>query len=93
MSTLAQVPYQQGQDLSAEESKLYDEKPAGATGGHETVEEAAARGHVATDKYGNALLTFDPEAERKLRNKIDLYVVPTVALLYLFCMSCFCRLF
>lgn len=28
---------------------------------------------------------FDPVAERKLRTKIDLYIVPTVALLYLFC--------
>ena len=28
---------------------------------------------------------LDPEAERKLRLKIDLYIIPTVALLYLFC--------
>lgn len=28
---------------------------------------------------------FDPAAEAKLRMKIDLYIVPTVALLYLFC--------
>jgi hypothetical protein len=28
---------------------------------------------------------FDPEAEARLRLKIDLYIVPTVALLYLFC--------
>ena len=28
---------------------------------------------------------FDPAAERKLRLKIDLMIVPTVALLYLFC--------
>jgi len=34
---------------------------------------------------GNALLTFDPKAEAKLRLKIDLYIIPTVALLYLFC--------
>ncbi|ETI25364.1 hypothetical protein G647_02136 [Cladophialophora carrionii CBS 160.54] len=51
----------------------------------ENFHEAAERGHVATDKYGHSLVTFDPEAERKLRWKIDLYVVPTVALLYLFC--------
>ena len=30
-------------------------------------------------------MTFDPEAERRLRMKIDLCIVPTVALLYLFC--------
>ena len=35
--------------------------------------------------YGNALLTFHPKAEAKLRWKIDLYIIPTVALLYLFC--------
>lgn len=34
---------------------------------------------------GQSLVTFDPVAERKLRMKIDLMIVPTVALLYLFC--------
>ncbi|KAM3415155.1 hypothetical protein BST61_g10279 [Cercospora zeina] len=28
---------------------------------------------------------FDPGAEKRLRRKIDMYIVPTVALLYLFC--------
>ncbi|KAK5106021.1 hypothetical protein LTS08_000137 [Lithohypha guttulata] len=51
----------------------------------ETAHEAAARGHLAADQYGNSLVHFDPVAERKLRLKIDLYIVPTVALLYLFC--------
>ncbi|OQN95807.1 hypothetical protein B0A48_18092 [Cryoendolithus antarcticus] len=50
-----------------------------------TAHEAAERGHAATDRYGNALVHFDPVAERKLRLKIDLMIVPTVALLYLFC--------
>ncbi|KAF9693402.1 hypothetical protein EKO04_008938 [Ascochyta lentis] len=45
----------------------------------------AEHGHAATDIYGNALLTFDPKAEARLRWKIDLYIIPTVALLYLFC--------
>lgn len=35
--------------------------------------------------YGNSLVKFDPKAEAKLRRKIDLYIVPTVFLLYLFC--------
>lgn len=35
--------------------------------------------------YGNALVQFDPAAERRLRWKLDLYTVPTVAVLYLFC--------
>lgn len=28
---------------------------------------------------------FDPEKEKKLRRKIDRFIVPPVALLYLFC--------
>ncbi|KAJ6781399.1 hypothetical protein PWT90_02236 [Aphanocladium album] len=41
-------------------------------------------GDVATDDNGEPI-HFDPKLERRLRWKIDLYVVPTVALLYLFC--------
>lgn len=36
-------------------------------------------------RYGNALVNFDRKAEAKLRLKIDLMIVPTVSLLYLFC--------
>ena len=36
-------------------------------------------------RFGNSLITFDPAAERRLRWKIDLFIVPTVAVLYLFC--------
>lgn len=36
-------------------------------------------------RYGHALVHVDPAAEARLRLKIDLYIVPTVALLYLFC--------
>ncbi|KAL1635967.1 hypothetical protein SLS58_010019 [Diplodia intermedia] len=65
-----------------------DDKPA--VQHHETLKDegfhdAAERGHLATDRYGNALVTFDPKAEARLRWKLDLYIVPTVALLYLFC--------
>ncbi|KAK5081207.1 hypothetical protein LTR05_008001 [Lithohypha guttulata] len=52
---------------------------------HETTHDAAEKGHVVTDKYGNALIEIDRAVETKLRHKIDLYVVPTVVLLYLFC--------
>ncbi|EAW09058.1 putative MFS transporter [Aspergillus clavatus NRRL 1] len=52
---------------------------------HETAHDAASRGQLATDQYGHALVEFDRAAERRLRLKIDLYIVPTVALLYLFC--------
>ncbi|KAL3451750.1 major facilitator superfamily domain-containing protein [Aspergillus insuetus] len=34
---------------------------------------------------GDILAQLDPKAEQRLRWKIDLYIVPTVALLYLFC--------
>jgi hypothetical protein len=36
-------------------------------------------------RYGRPLVQFDLAAEARLRWKIDLYIVPTVALLYLFC--------
>ncbi|KAG2001593.1 hypothetical protein GB937_010035 [Aspergillus fischeri] len=52
---------------------------------HETAHEAASRGQAATDQYGRALVEFDRAAESRLRLKIDLYIIPTVSLLYLFC--------
>ncbi|KAL1311883.1 hypothetical protein AAFC00_001955 [Neodothiora populina] len=51
----------------------------------ETTHGAAERGIAATDQYGVSLVHFDPKAEARLRWKIDLCIVPTVALLYLFC--------
>ncbi|CAG8255461.1 unnamed protein product [Penicillium salamii] len=51
----------------------------------EVAHEAAERGHLATDEYGQPLVEFDKAAESKLRLKIDLYIVPTVAVMYLFC--------
>jgi hypothetical protein len=42
-------------------------------------------GNVATDQYGRPLVDLDRAAEARLRLKIDLYIVPTVALMYLFC--------
>lgn len=36
-------------------------------------------------RYGQSLVQLDPAAEAKLRRKIDVMIVPTVALLYLFC--------
>ncbi|KAF2870787.1 putative MFS transporter [Massariosphaeria phaeospora] len=46
---------------------------------------AAEQGHAATHRDSHALAPCDAKAEARLRCKIDLYVVPTVALLYLFC--------
>ena len=40
------------------------------------------RGHVGNDEIP---FEFDRKAEAKLRLEIDLCIVPTVALLYLFC--------
>ncbi|RDW86982.1 putative MFS transporter [Aspergillus mulundensis] len=45
----------------------------------------AGRGQAATDQYGHALFEFDKKAESRLRWKMDFYLLPTVALLYLFC--------
>jgi hypothetical protein len=36
-------------------------------------------------RYGHSIIHFDPIAEKRLRLKIDLYIIPTVSLLYLFC--------
>ncbi|KAI1380204.1 putative MFS transporter [Hypoxylon crocopeplum] len=46
---------------------------------------AAEEGYAATDSHGVPIVEFDRLAERRLRNKIDIMVVPTVSLLYLFC--------
>jgi hypothetical protein len=48
-------------------------------------QEIAGHGQAATDQYGHALLEFDKAAESRLRWKLDLCIVPTVAILYLFC--------
>lgn len=37
------------------------------------------------DSHGKPIVHFDPVAEAKLRLKIDLMIVPTVSILYLFC--------
>jgi len=71
--------------------KLYptDSTPSAEKPGQSHIErqaeEVAKHAHAATDLYGNPLVTFDPVAEAKLRRKIDWYIVPTVALLYMFC--------
>ncbi|KAJ5771561.1 hypothetical protein N7520_002090 [Penicillium odoratum] len=51
----------------------------------DNVSHDAVDGHLATDQYGQPLVELDRAAEARLRFKIDLYVVPTVALMYLFC--------
>ncbi|GAB1316096.1 Major facilitator superfamily (MFS) profile domain-containing protein [Madurella fahalii] len=38
-----------------------------------------------TDQFGQTLVQFDPKAEARLRTKLDLMIVPTVSILYLFC--------
>ena len=74
------TPRQGSSEGSADEKHAQVETPH-----QETSRGAAERGHLATDKYGRSLVQFDPEAEKRLRLKIDLYVLPTVAILYLFC--------
>ncbi|KAH7121512.1 putative MFS transporter [Dactylonectria macrodidyma] len=61
-------------------SVMHDEnKVAGTT------HQVAEKGELATNQYGESLIVFDKAAEARLRLKIDLYIVPTVSLLYLFC--------
>ncbi|KJZ78502.1 hypothetical protein HIM_01893 [Hirsutella minnesotensis 3608] len=69
------------------------ERPSDSQSGNslEAVQDAtfshavADQGQLATDAHGRSLLRYDPAAERRLRLKIDFVIVPTVALLYLFC--------
>ena len=35
-------------------------------------------------RHGHPTIHVDPEAEKKLRMKIDLFVIPTVSMIYLF---------
>ncbi|RMJ28207.1 Mfs transporter [Aspergillus sp. HF37] len=63
-----------------EEKGIPYEKEAAVDG-----DAAAERGHAATDQHGRSLVHFDRAAESRLRLKIDFCVVPTVALIYLFC--------
>ncbi|KGO74106.1 Major facilitator superfamily domain, general substrate transporter [Penicillium italicum] len=51
----------------------------------EVTHEAAERGQLATDEHGQPLVEFDKASESRLRLKIDLYIIPTVAIMYLFC--------
>lgn len=50
-----------------------------------TLRDAALPGHAATDKLGYALISIDPKASARLRLKLDLYLLPTLFFLYLFC--------
>lgn len=71
-----------GAEFAGDDKAVFDHKEALGTG---VARDAAERGHLATDQYGHALVEFDQKAESRLRLKIDLYIVPTVALMYLFC--------
>jgi hypothetical protein len=59
--------------------------------GHTATDKLVTSGYSQQDlltllcRYGHSLIQFDPEAERRLRRKIDLFIMPTVAILYLFC--------
>ncbi|KAH7122798.1 major facilitator superfamily domain-containing protein [Dendryphion nanum] len=52
---------------------------------HGIDDKAGLSGQVLTDEHGQSLIQFDPVVERRLVRKVDLYIVPTVALLYMFC--------
>ncbi|KAH6953817.1 putative MFS transporter [Ilyonectria sp. MPI-CAGE-AT-0026] len=67
--------------MSTTNTSLQTKKAPEADGDHIHVE----RGQAATDKFGHSLVELDPKAESKLLLKLDLYLLPTVAMLYLFC--------
>ncbi|KDN69045.1 putative major facilitator superfamily transporter [Colletotrichum sublineola] len=46
---------------------------------------SSTEGKEESEKHVEQSLGYDPAVERRLRGKIDLMVVPTVSLLYLFC--------
>lgn len=74
--------------LTRSTTEMADDKDLAQHKGYlvpEAAHEAAGQGHAATDLHGRSLVEFDRAAERRLRWKIDLYTVPTVSLLYLFC--------
>lgn len=47
--------------------------------------ETASNGAILSASRDANRPRFDPKAEAKLRMKLDLFLVPTVSLLYLFC--------
>lgn len=55
-------------------------------------EEAAHDTGIKTAADAAALRPRDRKAEAKLRLKIDLYIIPTVAMLYLFCFIDVCQI-
>ncbi|KAK3995317.1 major facilitator superfamily domain-containing protein, partial [Cladorrhinum sp. PSN332] len=68
--------------MSAEKRALSPEAPSSSDG-------KGVSGHnediAATDHFGQSVVHFDPKAEARLRRKLDLMLVPTVSVLYLFC--------
>lgn len=51
---------------------------------HVDVTDAAQAGHVATDAMGHALVEIDQKASDRLSIKMDLHIIPIVAIQYLF---------
>ncbi|KAI7225683.1 hypothetical protein KC330_g9068 [Hortaea werneckii] len=51
----------------------------------ETSDVRAEHGCMVTVRHGSSRLRSEPEGEARLRRKLDLYIIPTVFLLYLFC--------
>lgn len=41
--------------------------------------------NISINSLGKPIVILDADIEQRLRRKIDFYILPTVALLYLFC--------
>ncbi|KAK4155594.1 major facilitator superfamily domain-containing protein [Chaetomidium leptoderma] len=64
---------------------MADEKRSPSPDSSKAAVDHTEKGRVAADQLGESQVQFDPKAEARLRRKLDLYVIPTIALLYLFC--------
>lgn len=77
-SSLEKAEIHQSKDLSATSSDIVPlTRPAVPL----TVDEVALKGHAATDRYGRPLVAIDKKAEAALARKIDVRIIPVVALL------------
>ncbi|KAL5628185.1 hypothetical protein BROUX41_002933 [Berkeleyomyces rouxiae] len=50
-----------------------------------SLHEETEKSQVSLIKHGQACPPIDPKAEARLLRKLDLYLIPTVSVLYLFC--------
>ncbi|KAK5626052.1 hypothetical protein RRF57_001767 [Xylaria bambusicola] len=82
MASISNHSSERGEKPQSEalETAYHDIEKSGAITDHELISTRALCSQI-----GESLVQFDPTAERRLRNKLDYMIVPTVSILYLFC--------